>query len=111
MAKTTLIQITDDLDGSKHAQEISFAFQGTDYTIDLGKKNLAGLEKALKPYISAATKVPRSSNRTSRSTKPKATNQNLTAVRKWAASNGLEISDRGRIPKAVLEQYSAAQDG
>ena len=38
MAKTTIIQITDDLDGSKDAKEVSFSFQGADYTIDLSKK-------------------------------------------------------------------------
>lgn len=107
MAKTTLIQITDDLDGSKDAQEISFSFQGNRYTIDLAKKNLAAFEKALKPYISAATKAPKGSTRTSRSAKPKSMNQDLAAVREWAKSAGIEVSDRGRISKAVLDQYAA----
>ena len=30
------------------------------------------------------------------------------AVRAWAASNGIELSTRGRIPASVLEQYRAA---
>lgn len=109
MAKNTIIQITDDLDGSKNAQEVSFSYQGTDYTIDLGKKNLAAFEQALKPYISAATKVPKRAARSSRSAKSRSTNQNVADVRDWAKSAGVEVSDRGRIPKAVLEQYEAAQ--
>jgi hypothetical protein len=30
------------------------------------------------------------------------------AVRAWAASNGVELSERGRIPGAVIEQFRAA---
>jgi len=29
-------------------------------------------------------------------------------VRAWARENGLEVSDRGAIPAAVLEQHAAA---
>jgi hypothetical protein len=60
------VQITDDLDGSADAQEVTFSFQGSEYTIDLGEKNLAALEKALKPYIDAATKTTSGSKRSPR---------------------------------------------
>jgi hypothetical protein len=30
------------------------------------------------------------------------------AVRAWAASNKIQINDRGRIPASVVEQYRAA---
>ena len=108
MAKTTLIEITDDLDGSKNAEEISFSFRGTDYTIDLGKKNLAALEKALKPYIDAASKVSKGPAVKRRSTKTANTGPELGAIRAWAKDAGIEVSERGRISKAVREQYDAA---
>lgn len=109
MAKTTIVQVTDDLDGSKGAEEVSFSFQGTDYTIDLAKKNLSSLEKALKPYIEAATKVPKGPSRRRRSSKSAGAAPNLGAVREWARSAGIEVSSRGRIPQAVLDQYEAAR--
>ena len=31
-----------------------------------------------------------------------------TAVREWAQQQGLQVSDRGRIPQAIVEQYQAA---
>lgn len=108
MAKTTTIEITDDLDGSKNAEEVSFSFRGTDYTVDLGKKNVTAFEKALKPYLQAATKVSKSESRKRRSTKAPRTSGDLASIREWAKSAGLEVSDRGRIPKAVREQYDAA---
>jgi hypothetical protein len=29
------------------------------------------------------------------------------AVREWAKSKGIDVSDRGRIPRSVIEQYEA----
>jgi hypothetical protein len=111
MAKTTIVQITDDLDGSKDAQEVLFSFQGTDYKIDLAKKNLSAFEKALKPYIDAATKVSKGPAKTRRSIKSAGAGHNLAAVREWARIAGIEVSSRGRIPQAVLDQYEAARKG
>ena len=111
MAKTTITEITDDLDGSKNAEEVSFSFRGTDYTIDLGKKNVAALEKALKPYIEVASQVSKEPARKRRPTKTANTGgRDLTAIRKWAKDAGIEVSERGRIPQAVREQYDAAHD-
>jgi len=109
MARTTIVQITDDLDGSKGAQAVSFAFQGATYTIDLGKKNLAAFEKALQPYIDAATKVSKGTTRTRRAAKSQSTGPSLAVVREWAKNAGIKVSDRGRVPKTVIEQYEAAQ--
>ncbi len=110
MAKTTITEITDDLDGSKNAEEVPFSFRGTDYTIDLGRKNLAALEKALKPYIEAGSRVSKGPTRKRRSTRAAGAAPDLTAIREWARDAGVEVSARGRIPKAVREQYDAAHD-
>jgi hypothetical protein len=111
VAKTIITQVTDDIDGSKNAETVSFSLADQQYTIDLSSKNRAKLEAALKPYIEAATKVPvRSRRRTpsSRSRKPEASSgMDLAAVRAWAADNGYQISHRGRVPKAVLEAYAS----
>ena len=111
MAKTTITHITDDLDGSKDAEEVAFSYEGTDYVIDLGKKNKAALDKALKPYIEAATKVSRR-NATPPAKRRRATAStnklDLAAVRAWAHSNDIAVSARGRIPKDVIAQYEAA---
>jgi hypothetical protein len=110
VAKTTVIQIADDLDGSKDATEVAFSFDGIDYTIDLSKKNAAAMAKALRPYLDAATKVSGRGNRArrtrpSRSTGPR---KDLAAIREWARGQGLEVSNRGRVRAAVVEQYDAA---
>lgn len=106
MARTTVTHVTDDIDGSTDAQEVTFAYAGDEYTIDLGKKNRAAFDKALKPYLSAAKKLPRTPRRKN-SSQATSGRRDLTAVREWARSNGIDVSDRGRIAAPVLEQYDA----
>lgn len=111
MAKTTIVQVSDDLDGSANASEVRFAFEGTEYAIDLSSRNRKSFEKVLRPYIEAGTKVSGRGARTrgaSRSKRPGASSVDLSTVRAWAKQNGHEVSDRGRLPKAVLDAYTAA---
>jgi len=107
MAKSTVTQISDDLDGSKDATEVSFAYNGTEYTIDLSRKNRTAFEKVLKPYTEAGTKVSRR-NSARRLSSGGSGRQDLAAIRTWAAQQGIEVSDRGRISKDVIDRYDAA---
>jgi hypothetical protein len=112
MAKTSIVQVSDDLDGSANASEVRFAFEETEYTIDLSSKNRKTFEKALRPYIEAGTRVSGRRPGTSRSARPKragASSVDLAAVRAWAKENGHKVSDRGRLPKAVLDAYAATR--
>src|SRR3954470_9055602 len=59
MAKKTTVTVTDDLDGSANAKEVTFRLNGESWTMDLSTKNRGALEKALKPYIAKATKQGR----------------------------------------------------
>ncbi len=118
MAKTVTTTVTDDLDGSANAEEISFSYKGTPYTIDLGKRNAAALDKALKPYLAAATKVPShgrvaaaAATRRARravAVKPASTGD-VAAIREWAVANGHAVSTRGRISQVVRAAYEAAK--
>lgn len=105
MAKTTITHIIDDLDGSKDAVTYSFAWQGNDYEIDLSPKNFKAFEKALQPYLEAGTKVSKRSSSSRRSSSSK---RDISAVREWARGQRLEVSERGRIPKAIIEAFDAA---
>jgi hypothetical protein len=118
MALTTVI--TDDLDGSSGAETLTFAIEGTEYVIDLSKKNRTAFEKALKPFIEAArtSRAAPNGRRTARRSapvkavaKPRRAAKNsvdLKAIRAWAVESGLTISDRGRIAGDIVEAYQAA---
>jgi hypothetical protein len=60
MAKSTIVYLTDDIDGSDAEETVRFALDGKSYEIDLNKKNAAALRRAFKPYIDAGRSSQRS---------------------------------------------------
>jgi Lsr2 len=105
----TTVELTDDLDGGRAEGAVTFAWDGATYEIDLSKRNAAALEKALKPYISAARRVRRpTTRRGAGSSAQRGGRHDLGEVRAWARANGHDVSDRGRISAAVTEAYDAA---
>ncbi|BBX83724.1 histone-like nucleoid-structuring protein Lsr2 [Mycolicibacterium aubagnense] len=72
---------------------------------------MAKLDKALKPYVEAATKVGGRRGRRaakSASTSGATPKEQLTAIREWARDEGYEVSDRGRIKAEIVEAFEAA---
>ncbi|MFI5893765.1 Lsr2 family protein [Actinoplanes sp. NPDC051513] len=112
MAKQIITVLTDDLDGGDADRTIEFGLDGVNYTIDLSDKNAGKLRKALDPYLSAASKVGRSgasgriASRGSAASSRSNREQNQ-AIREWAAKNGYEVSERGRIPASIAEAFHA----
>lgn len=109
MAKktTTTTEFIDDLDGGTAAGTVAFSFDGSNFEIDLSKKNRTAMEKVLKPYVDRARKVQKTRSRRATAT---ASNRrtDLAAIRSWAKDNGFEVSDRGRISQAISDAYTAA---
>ena len=110
MAQQVLVTLTDDLDGSDADETIMFALDGASYEIDLNAKNASALRKAVEKYLAAARGTSgstggRSSTRRRSTRRPDA---DPKAVRAWAQEHGIEISSRGRIPAAILDQYRSS---
>ncbi len=106
MAQQTTVTLTDDLDGGKAAETVTFGLDGRVYEIDLSKKNAAALRKALGEFTASARRV-----RAGRSApKPAKSNDKVDAraVREWAQANGQQVSARGRVPSDLVEKYLAA---
>jgi hypothetical protein len=105
MAKTTVVTVTDDIDGSEGAETVSFSFGGQNYEIDLSAKNLDRFKKGLQPFIDSGRKVGRQS--AGRSGRGRTARKDSSAIRAWAAEQGLAVSERGRIPASVVAKYEA----
>jgi len=100
----------DDLDDTLEADAtVSFSLENTVYEIDLSNQNIAKLKAALQPFIAAARKGARIAP-TARSLPRKKNNPdaNRDEIRYWASQNGFAISDRGRVPVAVMQAYEEA---
>ncbi|GAA3605072.1 Lsr2 family protein [Kineosporia mesophila] len=105
MATRTVTELLDDMTGQQADETVAFSIDGVEYEIDMTKKNAAALRKAFAPWQDAARRV---GGRKQSALKQVSTGVDNRAVRAWAASNGYELSERGRIPAHVIEQYQAA---
>jgi nucleoid-associated protein Lsr2 len=108
MAQRVEVRLTDDLSGAEipagKGETVTFSLDGTSYEIDLTTKNASVLRKALRPYIEAGRPIKGSRRRPVRTTIAADTR----TVKQWARANGYQVRDRGRVPKAVLAAFEAA---
>jgi hypothetical protein len=107
MARRTVVERTDDLDGSAATETVQFGLDGVDYEIDLSARNAARLRSELERYQVAGRRL---TPRTQRATPPhpgaaRVDATQLAAIRDWAARRGMTVNPRGRIPREVLDAY------
>jgi hypothetical protein len=113
MAQKTIVQLFDDLDGTstEDIQTISFALDGVEYEIDLSGDNASKLRDSLTAFIESARRtggrVKRAATAAIQTTGSGRSREQTQAIREWARNNGHEVSDRGRIPAAVIEAFEA----
>lgn len=103
MADRTIVVKVDDLDPSidVDVRTVTFAYEGTEYEIDLGRSNREALAEALAAYVDAGrpTRGPAATTRRARA------RAEAAEIRAWAAAHGIELSDRGRLPARVRARY------
>ena len=109
MAQKITVVLEDDLDGGPANETVRFGIDGTEYEIDLGTANATAFRAQLAPYIAHARKAGRAARR--RPSRTAASRERSSDIRAWAKDKGIPVSDRGRIPASVVEQYDAATRG
>lgn len=114
MAQKVTVSLVDDLDGSEAEETVEFGLDGAFYEIDLSEDNAERLRDALADYVeharrsggrkrpggrvAAAGRAPRTAS---------ADREQNQAIREWARKQGMNVSDRGRIPREVSDAYHA----
>ncbi|MEJ3742656.1 Lsr2 family protein [Actinomycetes bacterium KLBMP 9797] len=114
MARQVIETLIDDIDGKAADETVRFGLDGVDYSIDLSGRNASKLRSLLFPYQEAGSRLGRSG--ASAPARPAAVGggrraggrDENKAIREWAAKQGKELADRGRIPAAIVEEYHAA---
>lgn len=110
MAQKIETVIVDDLDGSQAETTVRFGLDGTQYEIDLNTAHIEELHSAFDRYIRAGRKLgstTRSANRSS-VPRPAIDGPSPSDVREWARKQGIEVSDRGRVPSDLVAKFNAA---
>jgi len=102
MATKTNTVYIDDITGEElppgSHRPTTIGFNGAEYELDLSPKSRDQLAKLLEPYLTAGRRVG----------KPRRVPADTQAVRDWAASQGIKVSKRGRVPAEVLAAYRSA---
>ena len=103
---------TCDICGKGSAQTVQLV---RDREADLCEEHNKQFEAALAPFFDVSRKSdgarPRTSYRSfAKRTAPAPTQvpASQSTIRAWAQSNGLAVSDRGRIPQHIVSKYQAA---
>jgi hypothetical protein len=128
MARTTKTIYTCDLhegeEVTEGVAEVSFAFDGTAYEIDLCPDHRDEMEEAFATYVGSARRANRTGTSSPRRTSRPASSggrssggsgssggsdrEEVQRIREWARENGHTVSERGRLSSSVLEAYRAA---
>ena len=109
MVQKITVALEDDIDGGPADETVRFGLGGTEYEIDLSTKNAAAFRQQLAPFIEHARRTGRGQRR--RPGRTVSSRERSADIRAWAKDQGITVSDRGRIPASVAEQYEAATQG
>jgi hypothetical protein len=119
MAKKTVVEYVDDLDGKPvdidELHTIEWSWLGVDYVIDTSTTNLEKMEAGKVSLATLLTKSTRVGGRR-RSTALKhhsiardgrsvSGTGERAAIRKWAREQGYDIGERGRISEEIVSAY------
>jgi hypothetical protein len=122
MTRQQITIVSDDMTGEEGAEAVTFALDGIAYQIDLIAANHSKLTAALAPFISCARRIGKygaspfpTTVATVRGAKGVTVHKEgrndpayVGRVKAWAAENGHHVASRGRVPKTVIEAYTAA---
>jgi len=106
LATKTTIAVEDDIDGGPAEDTVRFGLGAAEYEIDLNAANISRFREQLAPFIQRTRKGSRAPR--ARPARTASDCRSSAEVRAWAMEHGIEISQRGRIPASVTEQYEAA---
>lgn len=103
--------LEDDLHGGPAEETVIFALDGVQYEMDLSAANAAGLRELFAPYVGPGRRIGAQSVATDRRLggggPARTDREQLAVMRAWARARGLEVNDRGRIPRHIVEAYNS----
>ncbi len=109
MAQRVVVELSSDLSGETAQETVSFSLDGVTYEIDLTTSEAVDLRELFANYVNSGRKVGRKAPAARTGRGPSGgSDYDASAVRAWASSKGIEVSERGRISKEILAQYREA---
>jgi hypothetical protein len=108
MVQKTVVTVVCDLphDGEIEGNEtVSFAVDGTAYEIDVCSAHAKELHDSFSGYIEHSRRVSGVARRRKARSGPG--RERSSEIRQWARERGEKVSERGRIPASIIQEYEA----
>ncbi|MEU9256554.1 Lsr2 family protein [Streptomyces sp. NPDC048270] len=111
MAQKIVTIYTDDLTGEETQEAAThiLVLDGIEYEIDLAPDSYDRLLEAVAPFTSVGRRAGRVNRVKATASDASRTSGDTAEIRAWAKANGLQVNDRGRVPKDVRDAYNAAE--
>jgi hypothetical protein len=113
MAQRFQVLLVCDLHGDETpgVETVNFAVDGATYEIDVCEAHGAKLRNAFAPYVAAGRRAGRGGTGAGRRRRGQrsAGGVDPAAVRAWARSHNVKVSERGRISAELLARYAASK--
>ncbi|MCF4122151.1 Lsr2 family protein [Antribacter sp. KLBMP9083] len=108
MVQKVQVVLVDDIDGGVAEETVTFGLDGVSYEIDLSAAHASELREAFAMWVGHARKASSRPAAARPAARRSRGSSNTAAVREWAKSTGLAVSDRGRISTEIQEAYDKA---
>ena len=111
MAQKTVVTVVCDLphDGEVEGTEtVSFAFDGSSYEIDVCATHAKDLREKFDKYTEHARRVAGGGGGRRRRSRSGPGRERSSEIRAWAKQHGHKVSERGRIPAAIIAEYESS---
>jgi len=109
MVQKTVVTVVCDLphDGEVEGNEtVSFALDSTAYEIDVCSAHAKELHDSFAGYIEHSRRVTGGAARR-RKSRSGPGRERSSEIRQWARERGEKVSERGRIPASIIQEYEA----
>ena len=97
------VRLEDDLTGGPADETVEFGIDGRAYEIDLSARHAEEFRRQLARFLEHASLVRPARRRPS--VRTLASRERSRQIRAWAEEQGLDVSERGRLPRDVIQQY------
>jgi hypothetical protein len=99
------VRLEDDLTGGPADETVEFGIDGRSYEIDLNARHAADFRGQLARFLEHASPVRPAHRRPP--VRTLANRVRSRQIRAWAEEQGLDVSERGRLPGEVIQQYES----
>jgi len=108
MAREVIERLICDRCGKDGSSTVRFAVGRAAYELDLCEQDGTRFQSDMEKWTQKARRSAAAGARSARGFRGKPSSAGTPTVREWAKSQGIEVSDRGRVSADVIGRYNAA---